>query len=117
MNKFLMVRDIAGFNGFGIPPADELSKFHGILVSGEPQIVTVPYPENSDTNYVLAIFTFQPGSMVWVGYNTVAVPPLGAFGLANCEGNPAARWVAAGSTISFATNDAQDEIGVVFYAL
>lgn len=117
MNRFLMVKDIGGYNGFGLPPADLLSYYHGILVAGEPQVITVPIPPDSNTNQVLAIFYFSPGSSTWVGYNVVAVPPLGAFSLANCEGNPTARNVLGGSSISFATNDASNEVGVIFYAL
>ena len=107
--KFLMTRDIAGYNGFGIMPTQDMQS--GVLAAGVAQSITVPdnYP-----NWI-AIFSYQPGSTIWVSFTTTAVAPAGAFSsTASCL-NPAGRAVKAGDTISFITNDTfSPGVGVEF---
>lgn len=97
--KFSMTRDINGYNGFGIPFAQDAQS--AILAANVEQHITVPsnYP-----NWI-AIFNFTPGSSVWVDGITTAVAPTGAFSATTAELNPAARYVQAGKTISFITTD------------
>ena len=97
--KFLMTRDIAGYNGFGV--TFTLNAKSAVLVAGVAQNFTVPdeYP-----NWI-AIFSFSPGASVWVDGITTAVAPTGAFANTTSELNPAARLVKAGDVISFITSD------------
>lgn len=97
--KFLMTRDIAGYNGFGIPFTNIAKS--ALLATGVEQHFTVPsnYP-----NWI-AIFAFAPGSSVWVDNFTTAVAPSGAFSDTTSELNPAARYVKAGDVLSFITAD------------
>ncbi len=98
-DKFLMTRDIAGYNGFGIVFAHDGYKM--VLAAGVAQSVTVPdnYP-----NWI-AIFGYTPGSTVWVDGITTAVAPTGAATASTAKLNPSARSVKAGQTISFITSD------------
>lgn len=97
--KFLMTRDIAGLNGFGIAPTYDMQS--GLLAVGVAQSITVPdnYP------WWIAIFSYTPGASVWVSFTTTAVAPTGAAGSTASALNPSARRVAAGSTISLITAD------------
>lgn len=97
--KFLMTRDIAGYNGFGIPFTNIAKS--ALLATGVEQHFTVPseYP-----NWI-AIFAFTPGASVWVDKFTTAVAPNGAFASSTSELNPAARFVNAADTLSFITAD------------
>lgn len=98
--KFLMTRDIAGYNCFGIRFALDGSSM--VLAAGVAQSVVVPdtYP-----NWI-AIFGYTPGSTVWVDGITTAVAPVGAASATTAKLNPSARAVSAGQTISFITSDA-----------
>jgi hypothetical protein len=115
VSKFLMVRDSAGFNSYGLKPPGVGSEFQAILTAGIEDTVTVPsYPYANTTN-VVVIFDFAPGSMVWVAYNQAAELPTGSFRLTTSESNPTIREVQSGDVIHFITNDASDEVGVIFY--
>lgn len=98
--KFLMTRDVAGMNGFGIPFADD--GFSMVLAATVAQSVTVPdeYP-----NWI-AIFGYTPGATVWVDGKTTAVAPTGAAAATTAKLNPSARAVSSGDTLSFITSDA-----------
>lgn len=97
--KFSMTRDINGYNGFGILPTQDA--FAAALAAGVADSVTVP------ANYQnwIAIFSFSPGSSVWVSFNDTAVSPAGAFAASTSVLNPSARQVKAGDVISFYTDD------------
>ena len=108
--KFLMTRDINGYNGFGV--AFTLDARSAILAIGVGQTTTVPdeYP------HYLAIFSYTPGASIWVdGINTPAVVPTGAFASTTSVLNPAARYVDAGDVISFITGDASNPMVSVEY--
>jgi hypothetical protein len=109
-----MIRDINGFNGFGLPFAD--NKFSGILVSQTEQTVTVPNSPYATYPNILAIFSFAPGSSIWVSLNATSTPPSGSIGTVTSELNPTARSMQGGDVLHFNTNDASDEMGVIFYA-
>jgi len=97
--KFNMTRDVAGYNGFGIPFAQD--GYSMVLAATVAQSVTVPdnYP-----NWI-AIFGYTPGATVWVDGITTAVAPTGAAAASTAKLNPSARYVKAGDTISFITSD------------
>ena len=109
--KFNMIRDINGYNGFGLQFSD--SNFNTILATGVAQTVTAP----TDNEYYLAIFAFEPGARVWVAKNTTAAVPSSSVAATNSILNPVARLVSSGDTLSFITNDTTVEIGVSFYAI
>lgn len=108
--KFLMTRDIAGFNGFGLPDSDV--KFSGVLAAGVAQSFTLP----EDNNYYIVIFSQSPGSNIWVDVTTTAVAPTGAIASTTAEHNPQARQYPKGTTVSVITEDATDvEFGAIVY--
>lgn len=108
--KFNLTKDVAGYNGFGVKFADD--GFKGILATSVEQHITVP------SNYPnwLAVFSYSPGSNVWVDGSTTAVVPTGAFTASKADLNPSARFVKAGDTLSFITSDSTSvQIKVSFY--
>jgi hypothetical protein len=108
--KFLMSRDVAGYNGFGLPMT--LDAVSGIMAAGVAQSVAVPdtYP-----NWI-AIFTYTPGASVWVDTFTTAVAPTGAFSATTSELNPAARFVKSGDVLSLITSDiTSPAVSILFY--
>lgn len=114
MQKFNMTRDINGYNGFGLPPSQDM--FSGVIEAGVEQTVTVPESPYSDFPHVLAVFGLEPGSNNWVAYNQTAVAAAGSLASTNSELNPSARILKGGDVIHFITNDTSNEIGVSFYA-
>jgi hypothetical protein len=114
MQKFIMTRDINSYNGFGLPFSTD--KWSTTLLDGVEQTVTVPKSPYSDCPNVLAVFSFAPGSSIWVANNETATVPGGSFASTSSELNPAARSVKGGDVLHFITNDASDELGVIFYA-
>lgn len=108
--KFNMTKDVAGYNGFGIKFASD--GYKGVLAAGVEQHVSVPsnYP-----NWI-AVFSYTPGSNVWVDGTTTAVAPVGAFAATTADLNPSARQVSAGQTLSFITSDTTSpQVKVSFY--
>ena len=115
IQKFNMIRDINGYNGFGLQFTGIF--WQGLLSQGISQSITIPASPWSDCSNLILIFYFQPGSSVWVARNSTATFPSGAVTLCLSEGNPTARQVYAGDVISFITNDAtKDEFGAALYA-
>lgn len=110
-----MVRDINGYNGFGLQFSTEL--YSGILTSASEQTLTVPSAPDATYPHLLAIFSFAPGSSIWVARNQTAEVPTGAISSSTSEQNPAARYVYPGDVLHFITNDASDEYGVIFYSV
>jgi len=115
MKKFIMTRDINGYNGFGLQFSD--NKYSGLLSAGVEQTLTVPESPFADYPNLLAVFSFEPGSTVWVSLNATAVVPSTSISSSNSELNPAARYVTGGDVLHFITDDASDEYGVIFYAV
>ena len=105
-----MSRDVAGYNGFGLPFT--LDAQSAILAAGVAQSVAVP---NTYPNWI-AIFTYTPGASVWVDTFTTAVAPTGAFSATTSELNPAARFVKSTDVLSFITSDiTSPAVSVLFY--
>lgn len=119
---FSMVRDINGFNGFGLPFSDQ--KYSATLAQNTDTSLTVPggmplgYATQGQVNVYLAIFSYEPGAQVWVALNEAATTPAGAsFASVSSELNPSARRVAFGDTLHFYSPDVSAAVGVTFYAL
>jgi hypothetical protein len=109
--KFNMTRDVAGYNGFGVMFADDGQQT--TLTANAAQTVTVP------SNYPnwLAVFSFTPGSNIWVGNGTTAVPG-GSFSSTTADLNPSARFVTKGQTLTFITSDTTSpQVKVSFYVV
>lgn len=98
--KLSMTRDINGYNAFGLIPTTDI--FAGSLAANVAQTITVP----ANFQYWLAVFTYSPGSNVWVRFNGTATVATGTVGALTSVLNPAGRQVKAGDTISFITADA-----------
>lgn len=109
--KFAMTRDINGYNGFGVQFSN--INYKTILSATVEQHFTVP----STASKWLAVFSFEPGSSVWVDNNNTAALPGGSFAATTSQLNPAGREVNSADVLSFITNDTTAEIGVSFYAL
>lgn len=110
--KFNMTKDVAGYNGFGVKFASD--GYSGVLATGVAQSVTVP------SNYPnwLAVFSYTPGSNIWVDNVTTAAVPAGAFSATTADLNPSARQVSAGQTLSFKTSDTTSpQVKVSFYVV
>jgi hypothetical protein len=107
-------RDINGFNVFGLPVSS--IKFQGILTAGSEKTITVPESSNPTYKTMVALFSFAPGSSVWVSKNETAEAPTGDPTVTTSELNPTERVYKGGDVIHMITNDASDEWGIVLYA-
>ena len=111
MSNFAMVRDINGYNSFGLPFSEYM--YNTTLASGVAQTLTVP----SDYPKWIVVFGYEVGATVWVAHNATAAIPSVAFAKIVSEVAPVARSVKAGDTLSFITPDTNAQVGVIFYAL
>ena len=110
--KFNMTRDINGYNGFGLVPANNI--YGANLAQNVAQtLVTVP---STYKNWI-AIFSVDPGLRIFAAYNTSATAYSGTAGSVTSELNPIAWQVKAGDTISVLTPDTACYVGVKLYAL
>jgi len=111
MSKFNLTRDINGYNGFGLMFSED--KFSVSLAATVEQHFTIP----GNYDKWIAIFSFTPGSEVWVANNFTATLPSGALSSTYSELNPTARQVKAGDVISFIASGDNISVGVTLYAL
>lgn len=110
--KLSFGRDVQGYNAYAPPFGDDGSQC--VLAANTAQSVTVP---SNFTNWI-AVFSYSPGSNVWVANNVTATVPTGAFSSTTSKLLPASRTVSAGDVISFITSDTDSpQVGVIFYAL
>ncbi len=109
---FSMIRDINGYNGFGLQFS--MNKSSATINSSSNTTLAVPtYAKN-----YLAIFSYGAGANVWVSNNAAAAAPLSAtFANTTSELNPSARLVSSGDTLNFFSSGATAYVGVIFYAL
>lgn len=109
--KFNMIRDISGYNGFGIIPTYDIQGCH--LAAGVAQTFTVP------DNYSkwIAIFSYTPGANIFVNFTTTATSPSGTVGAITSVLNPSARAVSGGATFSVITPDATSPYITVEYQI
>lgn len=115
MTVFNMVRDVNGYNGFGLPISN--NKYSALLLTDTEDTVTVPQTNSATYKNVLAIFSFEEGRNVWVAVNATAAYPSGSFSATDSERRPTARSVKPGDVISMITSDTSAQVGVVFYAV
>jgi len=112
--KFTMVKDINGYNGFGLQPTDV--EWQGILTANSAQTITIPESTDPTFKNLILIFSFDPGSSIWVAYNNTPTTPTGTIVRCNSSLNPTSWLVKGGDTIGFITNDTSDEYGAILYA-
>lgn len=106
-----MIRDINGYNGFGLRFADDI--YTTTLVTGVEQTLTIP---GAFTQWI-AIFGVEPGADAWVALNATAALPGAAFAAGNTELNPTARLVKAGDVLHFITPNADTRLSVTLYGI
>lgn len=112
MTKFSMRRDINGYNGFGLKFSD--NNYSVNLATATEATLTIP----ESAQRWLAIFSYEPGSDVWVANNAAAAIPAGAaFSVTSSQGNPVAREVNGGDVLSLITDDDNTTVGVSLYEL
>lgn len=109
--KFIMIRDINGYNGFGIPQTN--NAVDTLLAQDVEQHTTVP----SDYSYYLAIFYYEAGATVFVSNTGTADAAGASFSATDSILNPAAFIVQSGTTLSFITHDISAYVTVSYYSL
>ena len=109
-----------GVNGYGLPFCDTI--FTSTLDAATAATVTVPGnatlgPTVYQIDKFLAVFSYQPGTSVFVAVNgTAAVPAGNAFVESNSELNPSCKFVNAADVLSFITPDATAQVSVAIYS-
>lgn len=120
--KFNMIRDINGFNGFGLIFTD--TAYSATLAASTNTTLVVPGNMGLGGNGIstqsqwIAIFNFDPGTSVWVSDSAtvVASAPAGAsFAATISELNPSARLVKGGDTLNFFTTQTGVNVSVLLY--
>lgn len=107
-----MIRDISGYNGFGIIPTYDIQGCS--LTASAAQTFTVPnnYPQ------WIAIFSYTPGSNIFIRFDgSTATVPSGTEASISVVLNPSARAVKGGSTFSVITPDATSPYITVEYQI
>jgi hypothetical protein len=106
-------RDVQGYPAYA--PALSDLMYSATIASGVAQSITVP---SSNENWI-AVFSFQPGSDIWVSVNHTAAAPAGStFASTNSFLLPAQLKVKAGDTISCFNNNATgQDVGIALYAV
>lgn len=106
-------RDVQGFNAYA--PATSGNKWAATITDGDETHIIIP------SNYAvwIAVFSYQPGTNVWVDLTgATAIIPVGAtLAVTTSELNPASRTVYAGGLISMITDNASADVGVSLYAV
>lgn len=112
-------RDIQGYNAYA--PAVATDKYSATLAAAGNATITLP---KTAASWIVS-FSYQPGSDVWVAYNTSAAAPAGAtFAATSSELLPGSRTLnsvqangTTATTINLLNNGtASADIGVILYA-
>lgn len=119
-----MTRDVTGAVAFGLPFTTQnysatlaVTTDTTLVVPSTPALGNINLNGTAATNW-MAIFTFEPGSAVWVANNATAAIPAGAsFAATNSQLNPAVRYVKGGDVLHFYTAGTGIEVSVLFYSL
>ena len=106
-------RDVQGFNAYA--PATSGNKWSATITNGSETSITIP----SNYSVWIAVFSFQPGTSVWVDLTgATAIIPVGdTLASTTAELNPASRTVYAGGKISIITGNTSADVGVSLYAV
>lgn len=126
--QYKLQKDIAGYNGFGLPFSD--IKFNATLGANTVQTVVTPSsgsmgaPLNQVNKFLVIVDVYNATSLgrVWCANNETAAIPAGAtFAATNSDlvvqNKYYARLVNAGDVLSFIATDAATDICVMFYAM
>ncbi len=112
MSKISFGRDVQGYNAYA--PAFSTNSYSASMTIGSEQTITVP----SNFKNWIAVFAYEPGSVVWVALNTTAAVPAGAsLAATSSELIPSARMVSAGDVIHVITASTTAEVSVSLYAV
>lgn len=106
-------RDVQGFNAFAPPTSG--NKWSATITNGAETHITIP----STVTTWIAVFSYQPGTNVWVDLTgATAIIPVGAtLATTTSELNPASRTVYAAGKISMITDNTSADVGVSLYAV
>lgn len=112
---FNMIRDVNGYNGFGLPFSDTGQR---VTLTGSVATEMV-VPSNGNATYPnwIAVFSFSSGDDVHVGCNETATLPNGSVAASAIQMNPSARKVKSGDTLSFITASSSATVQVSYYAV
>lgn len=123
--QYKLQKDVAGYNGFGLPPCDQ--KFSASLAITTDTTLTVPSSGSigaplNQVNRFLAVIQVEANLSVWLALNTTAAVPVGStFAATNSDliigGQYYAIEVKAGDVMHFLAPTAGTDILVKFYAL
>jgi len=102
-------RDLSGNSLFAPKFSDSMQRT--TLAVGVAQSFTVP----TNAENFIAIFSYEPGSIVWVSNNGTATDSSSSVAGTVCSLNPSARKVSGGSAISMFTPDTSTRVGIEFY--
>ena len=108
---FNMNRDETGAPAFAPHFCDD--SWQVALVQNVAQGITVP----STYRHWVAIFSYEGGTDVWVSNRGAATTPTGSMLVTTSSLNPGARYVTAGTTLSFITSSLSAEVGICLYAV
>ena len=111
MAMLLITRDATGIPAWGLDFTSDA--YNVTLAANTEKTITVP---SSNTKGYLAVFSYQPGSSVWVSNATITLPT-GTVAQSVSQLNPGPKNVAAGSTIYLKTSDTSTQVGVALYEL
>lgn len=111
-------RDVQGYNTFAPPVSGD--KYSATLAAGGNSTITLP---KNAASWIVS-FSYQPGSNIWVAYNTSATAPAGAtFASTSSELLPGSRVLPSvqadgttATTINLLNNGTGTaDIGVILY--
>lgn len=113
MTQLNFGRDVQGMNAYAPQLADVM--FSATIASGAAQGITVP---STSENWIV-VFSYQPGSSIWVSVDHTAAAPVGAtFAATTSFLLPAQLKVKAADTISCFNNNATgQDVGIALYAV
>jgi len=110
--KISITRDINNVPTYSLQVSD--IKYSTELAAGVPESFAIPVTIEKG----IVIFSYEPGSSVWVAINNSAfIPVVGPFVLTNSELNPTARNVKGGDVIEMITSQVGIQVQGLVYAL
>ena len=109
-----------GVNGYGLPFCDTV--FTATLDADTASAVTIPGnatlgPTVYQIDKYLAVFSYEPGTSVFVAVNgTAELPTDNDFEQSNSELNPSCKFVQAADVLSFITHNTTANVSVAIYS-